>query len=161
MVPPKPAILPHLPDRLRGHAPLRSAPYGTGRLADATHSHRLNLRVCETASTIGLPGTHASTTVRNRPTYPARRERKEVYTYTKRQCGLRRTASLSVEYPWKLPLSYLDAQELRCRYTPWQGPYQYHTKSPSTEGARAERFKLGHVDLGWFKLLRPIWSPPA
>ena len=46
---------PPLPDRLRGHAPLRSAPYGTGRLTAAAQGPRHNLRVCETASTIGPP----------------------------------------------------------------------------------------------------------
>ena len=44
-----------LPDRLRGHAPLRSAPYGAGRLTAAAQGPRYNPRVCETASTIGLP----------------------------------------------------------------------------------------------------------
>ena len=50
----------------------RSAPYGTGRLTAAAPSHRRNLRVCETASTIGLPETPASTTSRPRPASPAR-----------------------------------------------------------------------------------------
>ena len=44
-----------LPDRLRGHAPLRSAPYGTGRLTAATHKPTHIPGSCETASTIGPP----------------------------------------------------------------------------------------------------------
>ena len=60
-----------LPDRLRGHAPLRSAPYGTGRLTEAPHGHRHIQSLCETASTIGQPGTPASASSRKGPSSPA------------------------------------------------------------------------------------------
>jgi hypothetical protein len=65
---------PHLPDRLRGHAPLRSAPYGTVRLTEAPQGHRQNLSICETASTIGPPETPASAASRMEPTSPARKD---------------------------------------------------------------------------------------
>ena len=52
----------------------RSAPYGTGRLTDAAQGHRHNPRVCETASTIGLPETPASAASQPRPSSPARRD---------------------------------------------------------------------------------------
>ncbi len=39
---------PHLPDRLQGHAPLRSAPHGTARLTTAAPGHPTNPRGCET-----------------------------------------------------------------------------------------------------------------
>ncbi len=63
----------------------RSAPYGTGRLTDAAQSHLHNPRVCETASTIGQPGVHARASVRYRPSYPARTDGKDEYTYTRKQ----------------------------------------------------------------------------
>ena len=65
---------PHLPDRLRGHAPLRSAPYGTGRLTEAPQGHRHNRSICETASTIGPPETPASAISGKEPASPARRD---------------------------------------------------------------------------------------
>lgn len=52
----------------------RSAPYGTGRLTAAAQGHRRNPRVCETASTIGPPETHAPATSIHRPASPARRD---------------------------------------------------------------------------------------
>ena len=42
----------------------RSAPYGTGRLTAAAQGPLRNPRVCETASTIGHPDTHAQTSSR-------------------------------------------------------------------------------------------------
>ena len=51
----------------------RSAPYGTGRLTAAAQGPCHNPRVCETASTIGHPDTHAQTSSRPRPASPARR----------------------------------------------------------------------------------------
>ena len=63
----------------------RSAPYGTGRLTDAALGHLHNPRVCETASTIGQPGAHARASVRYRPSYPARTDGKDEYTYTRKQ----------------------------------------------------------------------------
>ena len=50
-----PAIPPGLAS-LPGHAPLRSAPYGTGRLTAATRRPAHTPGSCETASTIGPPG---------------------------------------------------------------------------------------------------------
>lgn len=69
---------PQPPDRLQGHAPLRSAPYGTGRLTAAAQGRRHNPRVCETASTIGLPETPASASSRIPPASPARTTKKGV-----------------------------------------------------------------------------------
>ena len=91
---PEPAA-PTLPDRLPGHAPLRSAPYGTGRLAggsrievrgNAGHVSRPDASACKTSSTIGLPGTHARASVRHRPASPARRPEKG-YKYILREAA--------------------------------------------------------------------------
>ena len=77
---------PTTPDRLPGHAPLRSASYGTARLlaageiqcqdstAGAAASKRLD-------STIGHPAYHAPTSVRMRASYPARADGKDVKIY--------------------------------------------------------------------------------
>ncbi len=64
----------------------RSAPYGTGRLTAAAQGHRRNLRVYETASTIGHPGTHAQTSSRPRPASPARRTAKG-FIYTPKEAA--------------------------------------------------------------------------
>jgi len=81
---PEPAA-PTLPDRLPGHAPLRFAPYGTGRLAGSSRIEvrgnagdisRPDASACKTSSTIGQPGTHARASVRHRTASPARRPEK-------------------------------------------------------------------------------------
>ena len=91
---PEPAA-PTLPDRLPGHAPLRSAPYGTGRLAggsrievrgNAGQVSRPDASACKTSSTIGQPGTHARASVRHRPASPARRLEKG-YKYILREAA--------------------------------------------------------------------------
>ena len=76
---------PTLPDRLPGHAPLRSAPLVTDGL---TGGHRIQVRgdtgdfsridsaACETVSNQGQPGAHARTPVRHRPASHARRPEK-------------------------------------------------------------------------------------
>ena len=64
----------------------RSAPYGTGRLTAAAQGHRRNLRVYETASTIGHPGTHAQTSSQPRPASPARRTAKG-FIYTPKEAA--------------------------------------------------------------------------
>ena len=76
---------PPLQDRLPGHAPLRSAPLVTGRLAggsrikvrgNAGDISRIDLPACKTPSNQGPPETHARTPVPHRPTSPARRPEK-------------------------------------------------------------------------------------
>lgn len=93
LAPPKPAN-PHTQDRLRGHAPLRSAPLVTGRLAggsriqvraNAGDSSRTNRPACKTPSNQGQPGAHARTSVRHRPASPARRRKKGINIYSRRQ----------------------------------------------------------------------------
>ncbi len=91
---PEPAA-PTLLDRLPGHAPLRSAPYGTGRLAggsrievrgNAGQVSRPDASACKTSSTIGQPGTHARASVRHPPASPARRPEKG-YKYILREAA--------------------------------------------------------------------------
>ena len=86
---------PPLQDRLPGHAPLRSAPYGTGRLAggsrievrgNAGQVSRPDASACKTSSTIGQPGTHARASVRHPPASPARRPEKG-YKYILREAA--------------------------------------------------------------------------
>ena len=108
---------PHLPDRLQGHAPLASLVPRPMALEDskpgsrirgvvkAGDISRIHRPAFETSSTIGLPSTPAPAAVLNRPTSPARRVGKGVKTYTKRQCGSRRTASLIVESPYMYTMS--------------------------------------------------------
>ena len=64
----------------------RSAPYGTGRLTAAAQGPRRNPRVCETASTIGHPDTHAQTSSQPRPASPARRTAKG-FIYTPKEAA--------------------------------------------------------------------------
>ena len=78
---------PHtLPDRLQGHAPLRSAPYGTARLLDACKSQYQNSTFCAAASkrldsTIGHQASHAPSSELIRASYSARTDEKGVYIY--------------------------------------------------------------------------------
>ena len=81
---PEPAA-PTLPDRLPGHAPLRSAPLVTDGLTggpridvrgNAGDFSRIDSAACETVSNQGQPGAHARTPVRHRPASHARRPEK-------------------------------------------------------------------------------------
>ena len=65
----------------------RSAPYGTGRLTAAAQGPRRIPRVCETASTIGLPWGSRSNRITTSTGITRPKRRKKVYTYTKGGSG--------------------------------------------------------------------------
>jgi hypothetical protein len=84
---PPPSLSSRPPPGPRSTRFARSAPYGTGRLTDAAQGPRPIPRVCETASTIGLPwGTRSNRiTTSTGITRPERR--KKAYTYTRGSSG--------------------------------------------------------------------------
>ena len=86
---------PTLPDRLPGHAPLRSAPLVTDGLTggpridvrgNAGDISRIDPAACETVSNQGQPGAHARTSVQHRPASPARRPEKR-YIYSPKEAA--------------------------------------------------------------------------